>query len=89
MYFQHARLKRHVASMDGGLEAKIHEGGKPVTFFSLFIGFYFVPQNPLHYVLKFYSSSLSGGLEALLPRCELHEEVVGTWVTRVYPGDSS
>lgn len=26
----HARLKDHVASMDGGLEAKIHEGGEPI-----------------------------------------------------------
>jgi hypothetical protein len=25
---EHARLKDHVASMNGGLEAKIHEGGK-------------------------------------------------------------
>jgi ATP-binding cassette subfamily C (CFTR/MRP) protein 1 len=28
----HARLKDHVASMDGGLEAKIHEGGKSFCF---------------------------------------------------------
>jgi len=25
---EHARLKDHVASMDGGLEAKINEGGE-------------------------------------------------------------
>lgn len=28
----HARLKEHVASMEGGLEAKIHEGGEFGTF---------------------------------------------------------
>ena len=26
---EHARLKDHVAGMEGGLEAKVHEGGKP------------------------------------------------------------
>ncbi len=30
---EHARLKDHVASMEGGLEAKIHEGGKQCLFF--------------------------------------------------------
>lgn len=29
---EHARLKDHVASMEGGLEAKIHEGGKQRIF---------------------------------------------------------
>ncbi len=28
---EHARLKDHVASMNGGLEARIHEGGKLYT----------------------------------------------------------
>lgn len=28
MTLEHARLKEHVASMNGGLEARIHEGGK-------------------------------------------------------------
>lgn len=28
----HARLKDHVAGMEGGLEAKINEGGKSFTF---------------------------------------------------------
>jgi hypothetical protein len=28
VYPDHARLKEHVANMDGGLEAKINEGGK-------------------------------------------------------------
>lgn len=30
---EHARLKDHVASMNGGLEAKIHEGFVHPTFF--------------------------------------------------------
>lgn len=30
---EHARLKDHVASMNGGLEAKIHEGFVLPTFF--------------------------------------------------------
>ncbi len=38
---EHARLKDHVASMDGGLEAKIHEGGECTMFFSPVIGFAF------------------------------------------------
>lgn len=29
---EHARLKDHVASMDGGLEATIHEGGECIFF---------------------------------------------------------
>lgn len=29
---EHARLKDHVSSMDGGLEAKINEGGKQHSF---------------------------------------------------------
>ncbi|KAI0408708.1 metal resistance protein YCF1 [Xylaria palmicola] len=35
----HARLKEHVASMEGGLEARIHEGGKwqAYTFFRLLL----------------------------------------------------
>ena len=36
LYVDHARLKDHVAGMDGGLEAKINEGGKflKIVFFS-------------------------------------------------------
>lgn len=30
MTLEHARLKEHVASMNGGLEARIHEGGKDI-----------------------------------------------------------
>lgn len=33
----HARLKDHVAGMEGGLEAKINEGGKSFTFFFFFL----------------------------------------------------
>lgn len=34
----HARLKDHIASMEGGLEAKINEGGKSFNFlFSFYI----------------------------------------------------
>ena len=31
----HARLKDHVASMSGGLEARVNEGGKLLRYFSL------------------------------------------------------
>jgi hypothetical protein len=38
-YLEHARLKEHVSSMDGGLEAKVNEGGKSILFYhSLFVG---------------------------------------------------
>jgi hypothetical protein len=39
-YTEHARLKDHVAGMEGGLEAKIHEGGKHciLTIFHCFFG---------------------------------------------------
>jgi hypothetical protein len=35
---EHARLKDHIATMDGGLEAKIHEGFvTPASIFDCFI----------------------------------------------------
>ena len=37
----HARLKEHVASMEGGLEAKIYEGGKLIRGSLVFASFGF------------------------------------------------
>lgn len=42
-YTDHARLKDHVAGMDGGLEAKLNEGGKHLVSTSLLLVSLFIP----------------------------------------------
>lgn len=68
--------------MEGGLEAKIHEGGKLVASFFLFLGLCPVLRILFLGVLDHWSAYLVGGLDALLLDGGLHEKMEGTKVTR-------
>lgn len=79
--------------MNGGLEAKIHEGGESISHMSLFslrflsaLGL--SPTHmPLHNMLVFFRHAATAvGVQALLPYLGIYEKVVGGERTRACAG---
>lgn len=88
---EHARLKDHVASMEGGLEAKINEGGKLRNFpiATARVPLCFLPARPASVGLRMrgFSSYLSLPLTPTHTRARTHTHTHHGWCGSILVDD--